>query len=295
MIKPKIAVITPTMESRKKIFEKFCGAWAYLFAKHNVWFITVTDGDEPTVQCQQFGNTKSRLNDIFDKENVDLIFNKSDVVRNLGFYFAYSNIKPDIYITLDDDVLPLGDPIQDHIDALNMKVSINWMNTADYPMRGLPYGTRNEAQVMLSHGVWQNVPDLDAPNQLVNPDVKPVFYKGVIPKGIYYPMCIMNVAFRKEILPYMYQVPMNTHGMDRFGDIWSGVLSKRDIDEMGCAVVSGYATIWHDRASNVFKNLQKEAKGLELNETFWKGDETDPYFKLMREKRDRWINLIKLS
>ena len=290
----QIAIITPTIPSRAEIFEKFYGAWQPLFGKHDVIFIKVLDGESPVVECKDICNRPFffSLKEIMGSHK-DLIFNKSDVVRNLGFYFAHKYFKPDIYITLDDDVLPIGDPIQDHIDALNMKVSINWMNTANYPMRGLPYGTRTEAQVMLSHGVWQNVPDLDAPNQLVNPDVKPNFYKGVIPKGTYFPMCIMNVAFRKELLPYMYQVPMNTHGMDRFGDIWAGVLVKRDIDEHNWAVVTGYSEIWHDRASNVFKNLQKEAKGLELNETFWQGDESNEYFTLLREKRNKWINLFK--
>jgi reversibly glycosylated polypeptide / UDP-arabinopyranose mutase len=287
----KIAVIVPTMESRKEILKKFEQEWDMHFILNDVEYIKVLDGESPKVI---YKNKKYSLEEVMG-EYKDLIFNKSDVVRNLGFYFAHKYVHPDVYITLDDDVLPIGEPIEDHIKALSMKVSTSWLNTADYPMRGLPYGTRNEAQVMLSHGVWQNVPDLDAPNQLVNPDVEPNFYKGVIPKGIYYPMCIMNVAFRKEMLPYMYQVPMNVHGMDRFGDIWSGVLSKRDIDKNGWAVVTGYAEIWHDRASNVFKNLQKEAKGLELNETFWQGKEDDPYFKLMREKRDRWINLITLT
>lgn len=284
-----IAVITPTIPQRAEIFEKFYTAWKPLFDKHKVQFIKVLDGENPIVE---WDNKVFSLEDILENDT-DVIFNKSDVVRNAGFYFAYKYLKPDIYITLDDDVLPLGDPIQDHIDALNMKVSINWLNTADYPMRGLPYATRTEAQVMLSHGVWKNVPDLDAPNQLVNPDVKPNFYKGVIPKGTYFPMCIMNVAFRKELLPYMYQVPMNTHEMDRFGDIWAGVLVKRDIDEHNWAAVTGYAEVWHDRASNVFKNLQKEAKGLELNETFWQGDESNEYFTLLREKRNKWIELTK--
>lgn len=281
----KIAVIVPTMESRKEIFKKFLNAWQPLFDKHKVELVTVRDGEKPTANGLSIKEIMGTYSDV--------IFNKSDVVRNLGFAYAKKYYDPDIYITLDDDVLPNNnDPIQEHLDALNQKVSINWLNTADYPMRGLPYNTRTEAEVVLSHGVWENVPDLDAPNQLVNPNVKPTFYKGVIPKGTYFPMCIMNVAFKKEILPFMYQVPMNTNGMDRFGDIWAGILAKRDIDNINKAVVTGYSTIWHDRASNVFKNLQKEAKGIELNETFWQGDEKDPYFKLMSEKRKRWQDYV---
>lgn len=283
----KIAVIVPTMESRVAIFSKFMDYWQPLFDKHKVELVIVRDGDRPTVNDKTVQEVMGCFKDV--------IFNKSDVVRNLGFAYAKKYLDPDIYITLDDDVLPLDgrDAIQEHLDALNMKISIHWMNTADYPMRGLPYNTRDEAQVMVSHGVWRNVPDLDAPNQLVNPNVKPEFYRGAVPKGVLFPMCIMNVAFRKEMLPFMYQVPMNTHGMDRFGDIWAGICAKRFADELGWGVVTGYSTIWHDRASNVFKNLQKEAKGLELNEGFWKGIEMDEYFKLMNEARMRWIEFIQ--
>jgi reversibly glycosylated polypeptide / UDP-arabinopyranose mutase len=282
----KIAVIVPTTEDRQAIYAKFCDAWYPLIAKHNAELVTVRDGDKPTANGLSVKEVMGTYKDV--------IFNKSDVVRNLGFAYAKKYYDPDVYITLDDDVLPLDgkDAIQEHLDALQMEVSINWLNTADYPMRGLPYNTRTEAEVVLSHGVWLNVPDLDAPNQLVNPNVKPNFYKGVIPKGTLYPMCIMNVAFKKEILPYMYQVPMNTHGMDRFGDIWSGILAKRDIDRLGYAVVTGYSTIWHDRASNVFKNLQKEAKGIEINETFWRGDEQNEYFTMMHDKRSRWMQYV---
>ncbi len=44
----------------------------------------------------------------------------------------------------------------------------------------------------------------------------------------------------------------------------------------------------HDRASNVFNNLKNEAPGIELNETFWQGDESHPYFKIYREKLHLW-------
>ena len=56
---------------------------------------------------------------------------------------------------------------------------------------------------------------------------------------------------------------------DRFGDIWSGIIAKRICDHLGWAVGTGTPYIHHDRASDPFKNLRKEANGIELNETFW--------------------------
>lgn len=91
----------------------------------------------------------------------------------------------------------------------------------------------------------------------------------------------------------MYFAPMGYKvGLDRFADIWLGIVSKRIIDENGWAVVTGYARVRHERASNVFKNLQKEALGIELNEGFWKNEEKDPYFKMYKEKRERWADFI---
>jgi hypothetical protein len=106
-------------------------------------------------------------------------------------------------------------------------------------------------------------------------------------------MCGMNIAFKRKMLPYMYYAPMGyAVGLDRFADIWLGITSKRTIDENGWAVVTGYSRVRHDRASNVWKNLQKEARGLELNETFWEGDENDPYFKIYEDNRKKWFELM---
>ena len=86
----------------------------------------------------------------------------------------------------------------------------------------------------------------------------------------------MNMAFRKELLPWAYQAPMGIRTLeetgrlyDRFADIWAGVTMKFAIDKLffnACAV-TGYSVIYHERASDVFVNLRKEAAGMELNET----------------------------
>ena len=88
----------------------------------------------------------------------------------------------------------------------------------------------------------------------------------------------------------MYYAPMGYKvDLDRFADIWLGIESKKVIDKKNWAVVTGHATVRHERASNVWKNLQKEAKGLEMNENYGQ----DPYFKLYKQKRLAWKKLIK--
>jgi len=285
-----LAVVIPTIrEDRLAIFLK---EWAPLFEKHNVDIVIVHDGNLPYVE---YNEQTISLKEVME-DHADLIFNHNDGVRNLGFAYVARYLKEtNILITLDDDVSPIGDTIQDHVDALSMKVPVSWLMTSSEYMRGFPYGIREEAEVVLSHGIWTGTLDYDAPTQLVLGNRVAGFYKGSIPKNIYYPMSGMNIAFKRKILSAMYFAPMGPKvGIDRFADIWTGITSKRYIDSNGFAVVSGYAMVDHSRASNIFTNIVKESKGLALNENFWKGeDKTNEYFLIYEEKIKRWAEFLK--
>lgn len=298
----KIAVVVPTIRPEK--FAEFGRKWEELFRKHEVFLIRVVDGESPRVDYFKFKNPQDGIYtggnglDFMGKDK-DLICNFNDGVRNLGFaYIATYMPKIETIITLDDDTEPCGDTIQDHLDALNQKVPISWISTTDGYTRGFPYGIREEAEVVLSHGVWEGVPDYDAPTQLVTKPHEVYFNNGAIPKGILYPMCGMNIAFKRKMLPYMYFAPMGHKvGLDRFADIWCGINSKKEIDKRGWAVVTGQATVLHKRASNVFTNLKKEAPGLELNETYWLGDtsKNPEYFKLYEKSYKRWQKFVRMN
>jgi reversibly glycosylated polypeptide/UDP-arabinopyranose mutase len=297
----KIAVVVPTI--RPESWEIFIQKWEFLFFKHQVLLITVDDSaDWPYIKVIDF--TASWGGGEWNALKQDFIFNKTDGCRNAGFIEA-AKMKADIIITLDDDVYPNdNDPIQQHLDALNMSVSPNWMSTAqDWRVRGIPVGGE-KWPVMLSHGVWAGVPDFDAPTQLLNPYVQNIaFNKTNIPNGVLFPMCIMNVAFRRELLPWMYQAPMGKRLAefdlpvgDRFADIWSGIVAKKACDENKWGVVTGYSTIYHSRASNVFTNLRKEAIFMELNETFatefYNPETTNEYVLLYRRMLGEWQTAI---
>lgn len=283
------AIVVPSI--RPDSLKQFMKAWKPLFRKHNAKVVVVIDGEKPIVG--QEGEIASTPESVMG-EYASCLTNFNAGIRNLGFAYV-AKFLPDIeyIITLDDDEVPIGDPIQDHIDALNKKVPISWISTAidDYT-RGFPYGIREEAEVVLSHGVWEGVPDWDAPDQLVNGPHRLIeFYRGPIPKSIYFPMCSMNLAFRRKLLPYIFHAPWAL-GINRFDDIFAGIEVKREIDKHGWAAVTGYAKVKHERASNVFKNLVNEAPGIELNETFYLGDESHPYFKIYREKYAIWQKFI---
>lgn len=287
----KVAIVVPTVDYRKPIFDKFMKAWQPLFDKHNVIFIKVLDGKTPTVYIKDWKGTAQEIMGDYS----DCLTNFNAGIRNLGFACVAKNFpQVECIITLDDDEVPIGDTIQDHIDALNMRVPVSWISTAvDNYTRGFPYGIRDEAQAVLSHGVWEGVADWDAPTQLVLGSHRPTeFYKGPIPKGVFFPVCSMNLAFRRCMLPYIYQAPWAL-GIKRFDDILSGVEMKREIDKHGWAAVSGYARVCHERASDVFTNLENEATGMRLNETFWKGDENHEYYKVYRRMYKRWGSFLK--
>jgi hypothetical protein len=288
MVVKNIACVIPTIRTETSL-PAFLEAWMPLFNKHNVEIIVIDDtGDTP--QIIHNGDKKELQS--------DLVSNKCAGVRQLGFLYIAQNL-PDVeYIfTTDDDCFPVGDPIQDHIDQLNRRVPISWISTAtDAYMRGFPYGVREEAPVMMSHGVWETVPDYDAPTQLLTPkDFKPTYYKGVIPKGIFTPICGMNLAWKREALPYIYFAPVGQYkGAERFDDILGGLFIIKDFAKLNWAIVTGYAKVQHLRASNVFYSLEKEAVGIRHNEELWKDLDNyngDPFFDDLRNKRALWFNL----
>ncbi|MBP7540364.1 MAG: hypothetical protein KA802_10500 [Saprospiraceae bacterium] len=285
----KIAIIVPTVREEK--LKEFLNAWEHLFVKHKVNLYIAHDGKTPYLETIYFGSgllcKKQTVEDVMGKYS-KLIYNFNDGIRNLGFAQAYKEHN-DIFISLDDDVLPQGDTIQDHIDILNTRQPVSYINSVDdIYMRGFPYWARNEAEVVFSHGLWNNVYDFDASTQLVLGEQTPQHRKMPIPKGVLMPVCVMNVAFKRCVMPYYYQAPM-FGDINRFADIWSGWEVKKAIDNNNWCMVNGYAKINHNRASNPFTNLVKEARGIGMNEEYGKDD----YFKFYQANIKLWQKFLK--
>lgn len=287
----KIAVVIPTI--RPDAYEKFLEAWSFQFKLHNVEIITVWDSESPTISHEEKRFTLSQVMG----SDTDLICNFTSACRNLGFAFV-AKCLPDVeyIVTLDDDVRPIGDTIGDHIAQLQRRVPVSFFNTfhnCDYFPRGFPYNLRDEAEVVLSHGPWIGIKDWDAPTQLVlgNPDVE--FYVGPVPKGVEMAICGMNVAFKRKVLPLVYYAPAARYpAAERFDDIFWGRHFKREIDQLGLAMVTGYGAVSHDRLSNTYKNLQKEAVGIEVNDKYWSVQNED-FFVMYADARKRWQAFIR--
>lgn len=203
----------------------------------------------------------------------------SSACRSYGYLKAWQR-QPDYIFTLDNDCYPdghFGYWIEEHLESLTSNETLGWFDTLDQDYgqpwpRGVPYLIRDQAPCYLSHGLWSNVPDLDAPTSLHNPSLRlePATSSKVVPRWNFFPMCGMNLAWRAELTPAMYFGLFGPdYGFDQYDDIWAGILVKKVLDHLGYAVRSGYPSVEHRKQSNVFTNLKKQAPGMAMNEVFW--------------------------
>jgi reversibly glycosylated polypeptide / UDP-arabinopyranose mutase len=244
-----------------------------------------------------------------------IIPRKTDCVRSYGYYYAWRE-GADTVITLDDDCYPNTYNSTERIEFIDKHKrsltrtaeSIAWCSTiGGVRARGVPYENTGRIQeVLINHGLWHNVPDMDAMTQISNPVYQIELKNQVIPRGMYYPMCGMNLAFKREAIPMMYFFLMGERwGRDRFGDIWCGIISKKICDHLGYSVTSGEPHVYHSRASNMWVNLRKEVTGYEDNEMLWRvvdgitltnDNVIDCYTELASKLKmpgDYWVNVKK--
>ena len=186
-------------------------------------------------------------------------------------------------------------------NALLIDLRMALMEPTD--IKGIPFYNKGNLKIVMNHGLWTKVIDFDAPTQLSNyEEMEYPFISQIVPNGQFFPMCGMNVMISREVIPsfYFYLMGKN-YPLDRFGDIWAGIISKKIIDHLNHYVSTGLPFIKHDRASDVFKNLRKEANGIELNEYFWQFmDEkvelkSKDYKGCFGEIADQLLGLIKYN
>lgn len=264
-------LVVPT--NREDCIKKFLDAWK----DYGGWdmVIVVEDNPEPTFDID--ANYHLSWKDIKQDlgENDWIISRKDSAIRCYGYLFAY-RLGAEHVFTLDDDCYPEDDMktnfCDDHIIRLEQmprwRTSIPVQRT-----RGLPYynfGTMKN--VVMNMGFWSNVPDFDSVQMLSNQSSSfgVPKYSQVIPSGQYVPICGMNLAFKKEIIPLCYLPLMGENQpFKRFDDIWFGIILKKICDHLNLAITCGPPIVKHIRASNVFDNLIKEAPGIKANEQFW--------------------------
>jgi hypothetical protein len=191
-------------------------------------------------------------------------------IRSAGFMEAYKRGATHI-LTLDDDCLPTVTWAEEHVTALDRGLH-PWSRTVEdspYPLRGEPSYART-LPVAVTHGLWSNVPDFGGDTQVAHPNVR--FHLRNEWRRIHPPfaLCSMNMGFRREVMPVMYQ-PFMGEGwpFKRHDDIWLGLLSQPILQRRGYSFLNGGAVVWHTRASNAPANRDAEVLGNEETERLW--------------------------
>jgi hypothetical protein len=271
----KVVVVVPTI--REDSIKQFLEAWTQEL--RGCTLVIVEDNAERSFNLGG-AQVEHYCHQDIDKDlgkDAWIIPRKTDCVRSYGYFKAWQK-KPDMMITLDDDCYPMEGErgfVAAHWERLNNPGKTNaWVSTLDGIIpRGVPYyNSERKLPCVLNHGLWNSVPDFDAPTQLLQSRYprELSWSDRTIPVGSYFPMCGMNVAIRPQGIAAFYFLLMGRgYDYDRFGDIWAGIIIKRIADHLGHCINSGRPAIKHLRASSVWANLKKEAPGLEVNETLW--------------------------
>lgn len=277
----KTFIVIPTIRNLDFLF-----AWSGAFSDCHV--IVVEDGPTKTA-CLPRAPRKQTLQYCWEDIRKDFgkkewIFSRRSAgIRSYGFWKAYM-LGADIIITLDDDCYPVDfTMVQQHRINISRKAPAGWTTTYPHPdfvyTRGIPYGVRGSRRVVVSHGLWTNKIDLDGKTEVQHPNLHLSAHPPTlqfIPPHVYFPMCSMNLAFHRDVVPLMYFPLMGVNpegvrwGYDRFDDIWAGIFAKKILDHLGWSVVSGSPFVEHRKASDPYNNLAREKEGLIVNEWLWK-------------------------
>lgn len=193
------------------------------------------------------------------------------ITKNRGIKRAM-DFGAETVVVLDDDCFPTDDApnleilVEKHFQALQPQPVELFQTVTDPPSRGTPYAERSITMpVAASMGFWSEIGDYCAVRQLAHEAAPMTFRKQAI-FGRYFPLSGMNIAFRpRDWLPWcqFIEVP-------RFDDIWMGWLWQREAYRRGYCFNLNGPTVRHSRQSNVWKNLEDEARYLKQSETLWR-------------------------
>jgi hypothetical protein len=259
-------------------------------------FIIVDDSegsvqvDHPQFEVFNWQDQRRMMGDL-----VKAIPRRNGACRDFGFYLAWQRGGPDeIIIALDDDCVvydndfhlqvqnvlspgrrPLANTAGAHLNILDAYSGV----PANVFPRGFPYSARPdykpcefshtlEVNPKFNLGLWKGIFDVNAIDKIKgplwnHPDAQLRHPSVIVPPGKLASLCSMNMHFRKEVIPAIYQLPMHVETfpnwvIDRYGDIWGGFILEALMDIRGDALAVGGPMIRHEKEGKYERNIWQE-------------------------------------
>ena len=227
------------------------------------------------------------------------IYTKLDIERRLGQKswifngqatearsFGFLLCRKRFVFTIEEGILvgqkPDGeaiDAVQQHVRNLITPSTPFFFNTLYDPycsgsdfVRGYPFTLRQGVPTALSHGLWRNIPDYDAPTRMCKPLERNDRYVDAvmtIPKGTLFPMSGRNVAFDRTLIgPLMYfGTSVDDAPAFFYPDMWAGWCSKVICDHLGLGIKSGLPYVFCNKdPEEPLKELESERSAMLLQE-----------------------------
>ncbi len=295
---------------------------------NGVRFIVVDDSegsiqiDHPQFSVYNWGHRRKMLGPL------DIGYPKRNgASRDFGFYVAWKDSDPgEIIVALDDDCEVYHEDFQSQVEKvlsdnerpvatcygkhLNILGLYEGVSDQLFP-RGFPYSARvddvgirftapESRKVTFCLGLWKCIFDVNAIDKIkgpeyTHPDAKLKEASVIVENGRLISVCSMNMQFRREVIPAVYQLPMHVEVMpdwvvDRYGDIWGGFILKTLMDLKGEGMAVGEPMINHLKEGDFTRNIWQEHvchlvndEFLELLERAGAAITSDDYLEMMKE------------
>ncbi|MBI5768236.1 MAG: hypothetical protein HZA93_10600 [Verrucomicrobia bacterium] len=274
-------------------------------AEAGIEIIVVFDGENPPTGADR----RLRIYGWKERKKIlgrddDFFPRRNGACRSFGFLLAWRELgENELVIALDDDCEVGADFVEKlqrvfattqrpqlrtpgvHLNALDAYTGI------ERPLfpRGFPYSARlnyttasavENVRVAprFNLGLWHQAFDVNAIDKLdrVPWSYDPArlhFESAVIAPGTLISVCSMNMHFRREVIPAVFQFPMNVRitdswTIDRYGDIWGGFVLKSLMDKAGDFMSVGEPLIRHHHEANISKNIKQEHFAHLVNDEF---------------------------
>ncbi len=205
-------------------------------------------------------------------------FHKSAACKNFGTWIAYRD-GFDVIIVIDSDCVVPKDFVKEHLEAIE-KTGNGWTNPlhgSEWYSRGFPY-TQRALEKWCHMGLWTETLDLYGSDRVKNPDKAETFTftEPYVRDAQRFPLSGMNVAFKRDAIPFMLFLPnftYNTHKFTRHDDIWGGYIFQKIVEQKNKALSYGLPIVRHISEVDAEDDVKAEKPMIKFEDDFYKAIE----------------------